>query len=119
MHHATTRRTLVPVARFSLGQERRCRPAPPRCVMPPTLSPEDRQFIDRAAHYLDNPGFLIRLANLLGQPLEAFAKVVPDKVHEVAEKALKKAMELAIRTVPPADGAADDTVQQLETSTYW
>ena len=72
--------------------------------MPPTPSPEDLQFIDRAAHYLENPSFLIRLANLLGQPLEAFAKVVPDKVHDVAEKALKKAMELAIRTVPASNG---------------
>jgi len=83
------------------------------------LSPEDLHFIDRAAHYLENPGFLIRLANLLGQPLESFAKAVPEKVHEVAENALKKAMELAIRTVPAGKGGDAESVQELETSTFW
>jgi hypothetical protein len=82
------------------------------------LTPDDRQFISRAAFYLENPGFLIRMANLLGQPLEVFARVVPRRVHEVAENALKRTMDLAIRTIPAAEGD-DGGTRQAETSSFW
>jgi hypothetical protein len=78
---------------------------------------DDQHFIFRAAEYLENPGFLIRVANLLGQPLEAFARVVPDRVHEAVENALTKVMDLAIRTVPPS-GAGDGQTRDVEAAAF-
>jgi hypothetical protein len=64
------------------------------------IGAEERHFIERAAHYLENPSFLIRVANMIGHPLEKFAQVVPTQVHQAVETALRKVMELAIVTVP-------------------
>src|SRR5262249_3860359 len=66
-----------------------------------TLPLREQQFLAEAARYLEKPSFLLRLADMVGQPLEKLAsKVVPDKVAEVGTNALKKAMEWATTTVP-------------------
>jgi hypothetical protein len=69
-------------------------------IAPATLTDRDVQFIRQAVRYLENPSYLMRLAAAVGQPMEALARrVVPDKVKEVVNTALSKAMDLALGTV--------------------
>jgi hypothetical protein len=83
-----------------------------------TLPAADRHFIVRAAQYLENPGFLIRVANVLGQPLEIFAQKVPDRIKEVVDNALRKTMDMAIRTVPKG-GLLDTDMKAAESQAFW
>jgi hypothetical protein len=78
----------------------------------------DKHFIARAAHYLENPGFLVRVANMLGQPLEAFASRAPERVKEIVDSALRKAMDLAIRTVPDC-GGYETEFKMAESQAFW
>ena len=82
------------------------------------LPAEDRHFLVRAAQYLEKPSFLMRVAHMVGQPLERLAQTVPASVHKAEETALSKAMDLAIRTVPHAAGDGCN-VHQAEASGYW
>jgi hypothetical protein len=69
----------------------------------PTLNPEQIAYIHEAANFLDNPGFAIRAMNLLGQPLDAMQKKLPepvrDKIGEIVQKSLQTALIAAIQTV--------------------
>ncbi len=69
----------------------------------PALNPEQIVFIHDAAKFLDNPGFAIRAMNVLGQPLDAMQKKLPesvrDKIGEIVQKALQTALIAAIGTV--------------------
>jgi hypothetical protein len=80
------------------------------------IAREDQEFIARAANYLENPSFLVRLTDRLGEPLEKFARVVPARVHETVEKALRKAMEMAVRTLPADERHGRDSTRQAEAS---
>src|SRR5689334_3647478 len=82
------------------------------------LPAEDLHFVRRAAQYLERPSFLLRVAHLVGQPLERFAQAVPQGVHKAVQSALTKAMDLAVRTVPRSGGGAAD-VHQAEASGAW
>lgn len=82
------------------------------------LPSEDQHFLMRAAQYLENPSFLTRIANMVGQPLELLVNAAPAGVQRVVENALTKAMDLAIRTVPASAGA-EGNVHQAEASSYW
>jgi hypothetical protein len=69
----------------------------------PALNPEQIIFIHEAAKFLDDPGFAIRAMNILGQPLDALQKNLPDsvrdKIGEVVQKSLQTALVAAIKTV--------------------
>jgi hypothetical protein len=69
----------------------------------PALNPEQIVFIHEAAKFLDNPGFTIRAMNVLGQPLDALQKKLPDnvrdKISEIVQKSLQTALIAAIKTV--------------------
>jgi len=74
-----------------------------------TLPQRELQFLNEAAQYLEKPSFLMRIADMVGQPLEKLASsVVPDKVAQVGTNALKKAMEWASTTVPTQSEIEDD-----------
>ncbi|HET9241204.1 MAG TPA: EcsC family protein [Oligoflexus sp.] len=76
----------------------------------PALNPEHIAFIHEAAKFLDNPGFTIRAMNVLGQPLDALQKKLPenvrDKISEVVQKSLQTALIAAIKTVQTKTGKA-------------
>ena len=63
----------------------------------------DSAFLRDAANYLENPSFLMRVANVVGKPLEEIAglagRLVPARVAVVANAALKRTMRLAVGTI--------------------
>lgn len=69
------------------------------------LSDREIEFIQTAARFLENPGFLIRAANALGKPLELMQKSLPAVVQKgissAAENALQKTLDISIATLPP------------------
>ncbi len=72
-----------------------------------------------AVKYLENPSLLIRMANALGQPLESFTKgVVPAKVVEVANNALRKAMAMAAGSVW-GKGGGDRSLEEAFSASGW
>ena len=58
------------------------------------------EFVERAAKYLENPSFLVRLADLMGMPLEGVLKLAPHKVTDTVTVALRRALDVAVFTVP-------------------
>lgn len=68
-----------------------------------TLSNREKEFIQIAAKFLENPGFLIRAANAMGKPLELMQKSLPkplrQAISQTAEKALHKTLEISISTL--------------------
>lgn len=68
------------------------------------IPPAQIEFIERAANYLSHPSFLMRVANLLGKPVEMLASHLPDSVRSsvstIVERALTQALEGAILTLP-------------------
>lgn len=79
---------------------------------------DERHFLERAAQYLENPSFLMRVTAMVGQPLEKFAQAVPEPVKKAVDAALTKTMELAIRTVP-GKGGSTEALADMEASSYW
>jgi hypothetical protein len=62
-----------------------------------TLEPRETAFLAEAADYLEHPGFLMRAADLVGRPLDAFQKVLPDRVRRVADAVAGRALRNALR----------------------
>jgi hypothetical protein len=73
-----------------------------------SLSTDELKFIQDAAEYLENPSFLMRLADMFGKPLEwliqGIEKISPDVVDKSANAALKAALSVAIATIPESPG---------------
>jgi hypothetical protein len=73
---------------------------------PREISASDRQFLAEAADYLENPRFLLRVANLVGKPAEALLARLPRSfqgtVADASQSALETALEWALRTIPNA-----------------
>ncbi|MBC7372282.1 MAG: EcsC family protein [Bdellovibrionaceae bacterium] len=69
----------------------------------PKLTNKEVRFIQNAAKFLENPGFLIQTANAIGKPLELVQKRLPakirDKISVVTQQALTKAMDISISTI--------------------
>lgn len=69
------------------------------------LSQREIDFIGVAAHFLEHPSFLIRMANTLGKPLELAQKNLPQsiqkKIAHAVEASLQKTLEISIFTLPP------------------
>jgi hypothetical protein len=62
---------------------------------------EETAFIQEAAKYLESPSFLMRIADLVGEPLQKIGSaIVPSKVAEYGNDALNKVMTVAISTIP-------------------
>ncbi len=74
-------------------------PAPSIAV----LSDDDLRAIEAAAQYLDNPKFLMKVADLVGRPAEALLARLPDRaqrgVAKAVDAALHKALDIAISSL--------------------
>ncbi|HEX4144959.1 MAG TPA: EcsC family protein [Pirellulales bacterium] len=68
-----------------------------------SLSAAELQFLDEAASYLEQPSFLIRVADFVGQPAERLLKLLPERAHamvsQIAQSALERAFGLAVRSL--------------------
>ena len=67
----------------------------------------DAKLLRKAANYLDNPSLLMRLADAVGRPLEGLAglagSLVPARVGNAANAALRQTMLLAVGTIRSGD----------------
>ena len=80
-----------------------------------SLNPTDHQDLTRALDLLENPSFAAKVTNLIGAPVEKAITMLPNGVSEklvgTTQKALSKAMDLAVSTLDEryrgesADGA--------------
>lgn len=70
------------------------------------LPARETRFIGEAARYLERPSFLLRTANLLGQPLEVIGRHLPQAWQRMAgsivDGALNRALDVALRNLPAA-----------------
>ena len=90
------------------------------------LSAEELAFLDDAAKYLENPSFLMKVADTFGKPLalltHAIDKIAPDRVENAVGRALRTAMTLAVRTIPGGDTEIrlDSNINEVGATTdFW
>lgn len=85
------------------------------------LTERERQFLAEAADYLENPAFLVRIANLVGKPAEALLHSLPDRARQLitdgTSAALRRGLDWAARSVPswagdPSNGEGVDSGKQ-------
>lgn len=57
------------------------------------LSGPEKVFISEARQFLENPGFLIRAAELIGQPLDRGLKMLPARVQSKIQSAVQTSVE--------------------------
>ncbi len=67
------------------------------------LSTEDLNALRRAKHELESPGLAMKLASIVGAPLEKLISRMPavasEKVSEATQLALRKCLQIALRTL--------------------
>lgn len=63
-----------------------------------SLSDSEKQFIQKAHHFLERDSFLIRLANMLGKPANMVQKVLPQEMQKTVANAVNKALTAALKT---------------------
>jgi EcsC protein family len=67
------------------------------------LSPEDLTSLRRAKEALESPSLTMKLASLVGSPIEKLMAKMPnvaqEKIDEATQAALKKCLQLALRTL--------------------
>jgi hypothetical protein len=77
------------------------------------LNDSELEELRRARSLIENPSLAARLTDLIGKPIEKSVALLPNKVvrtiHEIAESALERALELAVATMkdPSARGASE------------
>jgi hypothetical protein len=77
------------------------REAPPMCA-------EDLAVLRRCVEVLEHPGFVARLANLAGKPIELMGRALPPQAAQAVGAATIKALEAALRVaVATVRGAPD------------
>lgn len=73
-----------------------------------TISESDRKELQSAKYLLENPGIAIKIANLIGSPIEKGVNRLPknwnDKIGEITKKALLKASDAALFTIKDIPG---------------
>lgn len=83
------------------------------------ISKEHATFLGEAAGYLDSPSFLMRMADMLGRPLESIAPyVVPKQVAEISQSALHRAMKVAAGTIRKSSGT-EKTLEDAYATAGW
>lgn len=60
------------------------------------LTTEDCEALADARRRLSGPGLAVRLADALGTPVEALARVLPERLRERLDRAVEKAMQRAL-----------------------
>ncbi|MDR6469026.1 hypothetical protein J2777_002754 [Paraburkholderia graminis] len=75
-----------------------------------SLSEEDLSALRRAKHELESPALAMKLASIVGAPLEKLLSRMPafanEKVTDATELALRKCLSIALRTLGRRDGAS-------------
>ncbi|CAH2904445.1 MAG: STAPHYLOLYTIC protease PREPROENZYME LASA [uncultured Paraburkholderia sp.] len=75
-----------------------------------SLSEEDLSALRRAKHELESPALTMKLASIVGAPLEKLIARMPafanEKVADATELALRKCLSIALRTLGRRDGAS-------------
>ena len=88
-----------------------------------TLSKEELEELRRAKGALEHPGLAAKLSAFVGSPVDKGMKMLPKpwqkKVHSAAEKALMKALNVAVRTLGAkrAPGASSDGFHKAAVAT--
>lgn len=76
------------------------------------LTPRDLEEIARAKDVLENPSLAVRLTDVVGTPVEALVKRLPEGVRRVisegASKALTASLDVALRTLDSRGGGPSD-----------
>lgn len=74
-----------------------------------SLSDEDLKALRRAKHQLESPALAMKLASIVGAPLEKLLSRLPgfanEKITDATELALRKCLSIALRTLGRQDGA--------------
>ncbi|WP_414450987.1 EcsC family protein [Burkholderia sp. 22PA0099] len=75
-----------------------------------TLSPEDLDTLRRAKLALESPSLTMKLTSVVGAPIEKMIARLPgfatDKINDATELALRKCLQLALRTLGRSGGVA-------------
>lgn len=84
------------------------------------MSEEELKFIAQAKAYLEHPSWMIRIVNMVGQPIEIATKKLPVKIQGTIAKAsntaLTKALKVSLKTVPARPGPALTFSQMVQGS---
>jgi len=84
-----------------------------------SLTPVEHEFIRDAVRYLERPSYLMRVANVVGMPIEAIAsRVVPDRVMAITHAAVNRLMQLAASTVK-VDSVIDRNFEEQYSKSAW
>lgn len=79
------------------------------------------EFIKKAAVFLENPSFLIKLTNIIGKPVEKGIELLPPKAQDLVatatRKALDKALSLAIKTISTGEAGSFEIGQENSSTT--
>ncbi|MDE1164537.1 MAG: EcsC family protein [Pseudomonas sp.] len=74
------------------------------------ITPHDQQQLQHAKNLLENPGFVAKLTNIIGMPIEVALKQLPKSVTKriagVTQSALVKALDAAVFTLKGVPGQA-------------
>jgi EcsC protein family len=83
------------------------------------IAQQDVLALEHAAHLLEHPGLVARLTAMLGSPIEGALKALPAPVsatvHDATQKAIGKALGVAIRTLgnDRRDGGSSDRMHKV------
>jgi hypothetical protein len=81
----------------------------PSSLATQSLSDDDLKALRRAKHELESPALAMKLASIVGAPLEKLLSRMPafanEKVTDATELALRKCLSIALRTLGRQDGA--------------
>lgn len=84
------------------------------------LNSEDKIFLDEAARFFANPGLVAKSLSWAGKPVESMQKRLPGKVKVaiavVTEKAIKKALIAAVKTIPSNKEVVDREKESVTSS---
>lgn len=79
---------------------------------PNNLTNADREFLDRAAAFFNDPGWIVSGLNWVGRPIESMHQKLPEPARKViagaTEKAVAKALDLALQTLPATSPARNN-----------
>ncbi|EUC16653.1 EcsC family protein [Paraburkholderia hospita] len=75
----------------------------PTMLAAPPLSADDLAALRRAKHELESPALAMKLASIVGSPMEKLISRMPsiasDKVNDATQLALRKCLQIALRTL--------------------
>src|SRR5688572_16711871 len=78
----------------------------------PITDPQDWKQLREAAAKLEDPSFIVEVANYVGMPVQKFISILPEryaaKTHLVTQRAITKALNVAVKSLRPSPGRTPD-----------